>query len=57
MAEQLFPRHPKRKKQPRADQLREQLALAADEIIRLRTERGWIRYYQAVWRQITRRKA
>jgi len=36
MAEQLFPRIPKRKKQPSSDQLRLQLALAADELIRLR---------------------
>lgn len=33
----LFPRPRKRKRQPSADKLREQLALAADEIIRLRT--------------------
>ena len=32
----LVPRQPRRLKQPRKDVLREQLALAADEIIRLR---------------------
>lgn len=36
MNEQLFPRPPRHKKQPRAQQLREQLVLAANEIIRLR---------------------
>jgi hypothetical protein len=39
--DQLFPRAPKRKKQPRAEQLREQLALAADEIIRLQRLVRW----------------
>jgi hypothetical protein len=37
MSDQLVPRAPKRKKQPTAEKLREQLRLAADEIIRLRT--------------------
>jgi hypothetical protein len=46
VAEQLFPRAPKRKKQPRTEQLRQQLRLAADEIIRLRTP--W-------WRRLFRR--
>lgn len=36
MANQLFPRDPRRMKQPPKDLLREQLATAADEIIRLR---------------------
>jgi hypothetical protein len=35
---QLIPRLPKRKRQPTADCMREQLALAADEIIRLKSE-------------------
>lgn len=38
MTDQLIPREPRRKKQPTADVLREQLRLAADEIIRLRGE-------------------
>ncbi len=38
MANQLFPRDPRRMKQPPKDFLREQLATAADEIIRLRAE-------------------
>lgn len=38
----LIPRAPKRKKQPTAEMMREQLRLAADEIIRLRTERDWM---------------
>ena len=33
---QLIPRQPKRKRQPTAECMREQLRLAADEIIRLR---------------------
>lgn len=36
MKQQLIPKARRRKRQPSADQLREQLALAADEIIRLR---------------------
>ena len=42
MKQQLIPKHRRRKRQPSADQLREQLALAADEIIRLKTEREWL---------------
>lgn len=38
MTDQLIPREPRRKKQPTADVLREQLRLAADEIIRLQRE-------------------
>ena len=37
-APQLFPKPAKRMKQPPKDLLREQLATAADEIIRLRAE-------------------
>src|SRR5690606_34749725 len=37
-APQLFPKPPKRMRQPPKDLLREQLATAADEIIRLRAE-------------------
>lgn len=36
MSDQLIPRQPKRKRQPSAELMRQQLALAADEIIRLR---------------------
>jgi hypothetical protein len=36
MTNQLIPRQPKRKRQPSAAVMREQLTLAADEIIRLR---------------------
>lgn len=43
----LIPRQPRRMKQPRKDVLREQLALAAAEIERLRTP--W-------WRRIFRKK-
>ncbi len=49
MTVQLFPREPRRMKQPAKDVLREQLVVAADEVIRLRAEvlrlRGQI--YQA----------
>lgn len=38
-APQLFPKPAKRMKQPPKDLLREQLATAADEIIRLRVEK------------------
>lgn len=38
MTAQLFPRAPRRMKQPAKDVLREQLVVAADEVIRLRAE-------------------
>lgn len=38
MSQQLFPRPPRRMKQPPKDVLREQLVTAADELIRLRAE-------------------
>lgn len=38
MANQLFPRDPRRMKQPRKSLLCEQLAATADEIIRLRAQ-------------------
>ncbi len=38
MTGQLFPREPRRMKQPPKDLLREQLVTAADELIRLRAE-------------------
>ncbi|WP_312705259.1 hypothetical protein [Stenotrophomonas lactitubi] len=38
MTAQLFPREPRRVKQPAKDVLREQLVVAADEAIRLRAE-------------------
>lgn len=38
MPDQLFPREPRRMKQPAKDLLRDQLATAADELIRLRAE-------------------
>lgn len=42
MNDTTTPRHPKRKRQPTAECMRQQLALAADEIIRLRTEQDEI---------------
>lgn len=38
MTAQLFPREPRRMEQPAKDVLREQLVVAADEVIRLRAE-------------------
>lgn len=38
MTAQLFPREPRRMKQPAKDVLREQLVVAADDVIRLRAE-------------------
>jgi len=38
VSQQLFPRPPRRMKQPPKDVLREQLVTAADELIRLRAE-------------------
>lgn len=38
MKQQLFPRQPRRLRQPSKDFLREQLAMAADEIIRIRAQ-------------------
>lgn len=38
MNPQLFPREPRRMKQPAKEVLREQLVVAADEVIRLRAE-------------------
>lgn len=38
MNAQLFPREPRRMKQPATDVLREQLVVAADEVIRLCAE-------------------
>lgn len=43
MNPQLFPRQPRRMKQPAKDTLREQLVLAADEVIRLRSENQALR--------------
>lgn len=46
----LIPRKPRRMKQPRKDVLREQLALAADEIARLRAENE--RMSRPWWRRL-----
>lgn len=43
MNPQLFPRPPRRMKQPAKDTLRDQLVLAADEVIRLRAENQRLR--------------
>lgn len=43
MAEQLFPREPRRMKQPAKDVLREQLSTAADRIIELAAENHRLR--------------
>lgn len=49
MTPQLIPRAPKRKRQPTAEVMREQLRLAADEIIRLRTP-WYRRMFARVWK-------
>jgi hypothetical protein len=57
VADQLFPRQPRRMHQPRKSILREQLAQAATEIERLRAENERLR--APWWRRITlsRRRA
>ncbi|HYG06493.1 MAG TPA: hypothetical protein VD865_08770 [Stenotrophomonas sp.] len=55
MKSQLFPKPPKRMRQPRKDQLREELARAAAEIERLRSENEHLR--QPWWRRLIERKA
>lgn len=64
---ELIPRQPKRKRQPTAECMREQLRLAADRIIELetvlahvKTLRGWDRPYTdpgSWWRRIFKRAA
>lgn len=51
MKQQLIPKPRRRKRQPSAAVMREQLRLAADEIIRLRTERDWANRHmvRGVW--------
>ncbi|QEN93599.1 hypothetical protein F0H33_09620 [Xanthomonas translucens pv. undulosa] len=51
MTDQLFPRQPRRMRQPRKSILREQLAQAASEIERLRAENECLR--APWWRRIT----
>ncbi|WP_161809456.1 hypothetical protein [Stenotrophomonas panacihumi] len=55
MTDQLFPKPPKRMRQPRKDTLREELARAADEIERLRTENEQLR--QPWWRRVMQWRA
>ena len=50
--DQLFPRKPKRLRQPRKEVLREQLRLAADQIIELRAENHRLRWWKRlIWRK------
>ncbi|MDC7805571.1 hypothetical protein PQS31_01830 [Luteimonas sp BLCC-B24] len=55
MSQQLFPRAPRRMKQPRKDLLRDELARAAAEIERLRIENEHLR--RPWWRRLIPRKA
>lgn len=54
MADQLFPRPPRRMKQPRKDVLREHLAAATEELIQLRAEVEHLR--MPWWRRFVGRK-
>lgn len=54
MADQLFPRPPRRMKQPRKDVLREHLAEATEELIQLRAEVELLR--MPWWRRFFRGK-
>ena len=55
MTDQLFPRQPRRMRQPRKDQLRDELARAAARIEALETENEHLR--RPWWRRLIRRKA
>lgn len=55
MTDQLFPREPRRMKQPRKDVLRDQVVLAAAEIERLRIENE--RPRRPWWRRLISREA
>ncbi len=48
---QLFPRLPKKLRQPRKAVLREQLRLAADRIIELRAENDRLRWWNRMFRR------
>lgn len=50
MTDQLVPRLPRKKKQPTADQMRAQLAAAADTIASLRAENERLRMHW--WRKV-----
>lgn len=50
MSDQLIPRLPRKKKQPTAQQMREQLAAAADTIASLRAENERLR--RPWWRKL-----
>lgn len=49
MKQQLIPKHRRRKRQPSAEVMRQQLALAADEIIRLRTAMDGVTFASWSW--------
>ena len=55
MTDQLFPRPPRRMRQPRKDQLRDELARAAARIEALETENEHLR--RPWWRRLLQRKA
>lgn len=59
MTDQLIPKQPRVMHQPRKDVLREQLALAATEIERLRAENEKLRapVLKRAWDAITRKAA
>ena len=56
MTDQLFPRPPRRMRQPKKDQLRDELARAAARIEALETENEHLRRLPW-WRRLLKRKA
>lgn len=55
MTTPLIPREPRRMRQPSKDELRKQLATAADEMMRLRAENDRLRWWRRL--PILRRRA
>ncbi len=55
MTDQLFPRPPRRMRQPKKEQLRDELARAAARIEALETENEQLR--RPWWRRLLQRKA
>lgn len=56
MTDQLFPRDPRRMRQPKKEALREAVTVLTDEMIRLRTENERLRR-GSWWRRLLKRIA